>query len=486
MEQIRCKVRVSPNRCDVSTSSAMTEISSPNYPNVYPTPITCLYTVHTHPREACQILIKFHDFVIPDSPDCLKGRLLIDGKAYCGNKTGWLVAVNAQEEFQFDFSAGSGQSSGSFRVSVNQIPCEKPLLVSNNASASQVGHFPPSSSFPPQCCGKVFNSPSFILTSPGFLELAPSSGFNCIYQIVPSSPTTCRLRFNFLHFWLGQEDVYYGCTGDFLEIDGRRICGCKDGLAIDSYFRDGRKELWFSTRGMQSKGFIIEVHQEDCIGPRGRSLPEDVTISPDNEVEVFATNATVEKVRSRFLVSSDDSRCYQWGLPHWLDKVLAILRSLPEQCPLPPAGSLQPGPPINPIIPPLYPPPRPVPPVIPPPTFPLPQPPYPPPRPVPPFVPPPNVFPTPQPPIAPPIYPRPTPPIVPPLFPPRPVPPISPPPVYPPVPQPPIALPQPPIVRPPPNYPLPNRCLVAASIQGGFQSPGYPWSYPPDQKCCYR
>lgn len=411
IEQIRCKSPISPQECDIVSSDKNTEISSPNYPENYLTPISCSYKIRPS-SGTCQTLIRFLDFNVPESPNCLKGRLLIDGKSYCGKKTGWKISSNTTGDLNFEFSAGTGEN-GSFRVSVEQIPCV------GNTSASQI------SPFPPQCCNRVYNSPNFILASPGFLHITQPFDLNCVYQIAPASPTTCRMKLIFLHFWLGQEDVYYGCTDGFLEIDGRRICGCKDGLVIDSYF-NGVKTLLLNTRGVQSKGFLIEVQQEDCsYNFRGRSVPEETTRAPDTEVEVFTVNKTIEKVRSRFFVPSDDSRCYQWGLPHWLDKVRAILMSVADQCPInkyPPISPPQipSPPPLNPGPPPLIPglPNKPSYPQFP--NF--PQPSYP-------------------------------------LFPSQPVPPIAPP----------FA-----------------GCRVFSSLNGGFQSPGYPWGYPPNQRCCFR
>lgn len=468
IEQIRCEGPISAQDCDIVSSDKNTEISSPRYPEPYPTPISCSYTIRPN-SETCQTLIRFLDFNVPESPNCLKGRLLIDGKSYCGPKTGWKISSNTTGDLNFEFSAGTGET-GNFRVSVEQIPCV------SNTSASQIA--PPIAPFPPLCCNRIYNSPNFILASPGFLHITQPSNLNCVYQIAPASATTCKLKLIFLHFWLGQEDFYYGCTDGFIEIDGRRICGCKDGLVIDSYF-NGVKTLWFNTRGVQSKGFLIEVQQEDCsYNFRGRSVPEETTRAPDTEVEVFTVNKTIEKVRSRFFVPSDDSRCYQWGLPHWLDKVRAILMSVPDQCPI----NNQPAPPI--IPPPL----SPSPPIIPPPNYPPPQ------IPSPPIIPPPS-YPPPQ---------FPSPPIIPPpSYPPPqfPRPPIIPPPSYPPpqFPSPPIIppppqFPSPPIIPPPqfPNRPVPPiipplaGCRVFSSLQGGLQSPGYPWSYPPNQKCCYR
>ncbi|XP_069687502.1 uncharacterized protein [Periplaneta americana] len=156
-----------------------------------------------------------------------------------------------------------------------------------------IGPYPPISPSPPSylpfCCGKVYQERQFILTSPGFPFSTSNDNTDCVYQIHPYSSTVCRLRILFKLFWVGQEDSYTGCVGDFLEIDGRRYCGCRTGVMVLSVFEDQRSgkpkfvRYRRNTNSNQSGGFLLEISQENCENWVPWSRQDDINKSYNNK-----------------------------------------------------------------------------------------------------------------------------------------------------------------------------------------------------------
>ncbi|XP_034231468.1 uncharacterized protein LOC117639702 [Thrips palmi] len=117
----------------------------------------------------------------------------------------------------------------------------------------------------PQCCGRVHAGPQLFLTSPGFPSgLASGWSSDCVYPVARQLPQTCRLRLVLHHFLL-----LGTCDKHFLEVGGRRLCGCQSGAQIVSYFRPGEvtQLLRYSRHLLSTGAFIIEVRQEGCGAP---------------------------------------------------------------------------------------------------------------------------------------------------------------------------------------------------------------------------
>ncbi|XP_011498834.1 PREDICTED: uncharacterized protein LOC105362972 isoform X2 [Ceratosolen solmsi marchali] len=117
-----------------------------------------------------------------------------------------------------------------------------------------------------ECC-RMPLSRRFSLSSPGFPGgVSTRNTFSCRYTITKSSPDICRLRLNFRFFNFGGDDQY--CNYGYVEIDGRRYCGCKSGLSLQVSFTDYiAKSIFVMNSGYpRSKfsGFLIDVIQEPC------------------------------------------------------------------------------------------------------------------------------------------------------------------------------------------------------------------------------
>ena len=119
-----------------------------------------------------------------------------------------------------------------------------------------------------ECCNTVYSAQRFLLASPSFPSLLYSGNlYECVYSIKPYSANTCQMRFNFKFFNHGTENRF--CTNGYVEINGRRICGCKKGLSIVAPVTT-RFPLIIGVRYTgypQAKfnGFLIEVIQEPCL-----------------------------------------------------------------------------------------------------------------------------------------------------------------------------------------------------------------------------
>lgn len=121
----------------------------------------------------------------------------------------------------------------------------------------------------PSCCINVYNQQKFYLISPGFPNV-PRSASDCLFYIERFHTDFCRLRIEFKYFLLGdwqqRQQRQRQCTQSFLEIDGRRFCGCKTGSVYYTQWGSTPKSIRFSNvpqyPGIQ--GFILEVTQEPC------------------------------------------------------------------------------------------------------------------------------------------------------------------------------------------------------------------------------
>ncbi|XP_046468139.1 cubilin [Neodiprion pinetum] len=119
-----------------------------------------------------------------------------------------------------------------------------------------------------ECCGSVYSSSNFLLTNPGFPSLIYSSNsYECQYTIQRASQSTCQLRMYFKFFNFGSEDQF--CTYGYVEVDGRRLCGCKTGLNVTTSFDNiATKVITVKYLGypkVKFNGFVIEVTQESCL-----------------------------------------------------------------------------------------------------------------------------------------------------------------------------------------------------------------------------
>lgn len=115
----------------------------------------------------------------------------------------------------------------------------------------------------PSCCVNVYNQQKFYLISSGFPNVQFPS--DCLFFIERFHPNICRLRIDFKYFFLGDWQQRQ-CTYSFLEIDGRRFCGCKTGTTYYTQWGPSPKSIRFTNLPRYSgiQGFILEITQEEC------------------------------------------------------------------------------------------------------------------------------------------------------------------------------------------------------------------------------
>ncbi|XP_035776272.1 uncharacterized protein LOC118458174 [Anopheles albimanus] len=129
---------------------------------------------------------------------------------------------------------------------------------------------------PSACCRNAFSQRRFYLSSANF----PSQhtiNQDCVVQIQRHSPFVCRLVIHFKFFAFGN-DQFPACPGGFVEIDGRRICGCRTGqtyrtLDFGPYPSKTIRIHSDAGRFPGVQGFLLDIYQEDCQqgGPLKRS-----------------------------------------------------------------------------------------------------------------------------------------------------------------------------------------------------------------------
>ena len=151
----------------------------------------------------------------------------------------------------------------------------------------------------PLCCNHVHSARLLYITSPGFPFNNANNDVDCVYDIRPYSPSACRLRILFKLFWVGEADGFGGCSGGFLEIDGRRYCDCIVGFRVVTLFdvwgSERRKILRYRQAGnvRNSGGFLLEILQEDCTGQSPRNWHDDNNVTdrwPGKDYNIFHYN----------------------------------------------------------------------------------------------------------------------------------------------------------------------------------------------------
>ncbi|XP_008553151.1 serine/threonine-protein kinase pakG [Microplitis demolitor] len=115
-----------------------------------------------------------------------------------------------------------------------------------------------------QCCNNQYNFQKFLIVSPGFPSVSNSANYyDCFYKINPL-PNACRLRLNFKYFNYGNDDPF--CSNGYVEIDGRKYCGCKTGLSLVTKVINCTPKLihvrYSGYPRTKFSGFVIEVTQE--------------------------------------------------------------------------------------------------------------------------------------------------------------------------------------------------------------------------------
>ena len=159
-----------------------------------------------------------------------------------------------------------------------------------------------------ECCNILNPNLRSLISSPGFPTLIFSPiPFDCGYTIRRFSPEVCRLRLNFKFFNFGTDDPQ--CLNGHLEVDSRRICGCKSGLSLvvpfGIYPSKTINVRYLRYPKTKFNGFLIEIVQEICINyPLIRNRKD---LSEFNETSSFLKKEEKSTISAKSIISSEDS-----------------------------------------------------------------------------------------------------------------------------------------------------------------------------------
>lgn len=292
-------------------------IKSPRYPKNYPKNSNCEYIFYSPFVCNNDFHIQFLNFQLEPSLSCSKDKLLIGSdEVLCGQVIGIMKYKATNGTLRIQFLSDETTENKGFELLVTRLPCSlnksiddvnssqssthsvinipsKPEPVQGQNTNvvptsrkvrvnSEVENIPETTkaicngetqqsfnpSLPalptlPSCCINVYNQQKFYLISPGFPQ-APFPS-DCLFFIERFHPNICRLRIDFKYFLLG-DWLQRECTHSFLEIDGRRFCGCRTGTSYFTQWGPSPKSIRFTNipRFSGIQGFILEITQEEC------------------------------------------------------------------------------------------------------------------------------------------------------------------------------------------------------------------------------
>lgn len=146
------------------------------------------------------------------------------------------------------------------------------------------------------CCSNTLNSKNILITSPNFPQ-SLSQQDECTYEIRKANNNICKLNLHFLYFWFGKIGSN-NCSYGYLEIDGKKFCGCNTDLRLSTTFdSNGIKRISLKTFegdvfNDSETGFIIQATQEECIEKQSR------IIWPENNIGALIQKGYLLKERA--------------------------------------------------------------------------------------------------------------------------------------------------------------------------------------------
>ncbi|XP_065294374.1 cubilin-like isoform X4 [Dermacentor albipictus] len=254
----------SPGSCDRTVSRDVEIVRSPSFPGDYPGGVRCVYRLRRSRPSVCQLRLDLVDFDVEDAPDCVADSLLIEstGERLCGFRSSTsrvLYFPREADELRLVFTSDLTTTRKGFEIKVTQsdIGCTRAPL------GPAVGRPGDGSSSPaqPSTCGRLHYDGG-VLESPRHPFAYPAN-LDCRYWIHRASPSVCRAQLTFGRFDVGVQRSGR-CPSDYLEIQGTRYCGRRDGQTIIVDFPRGRNsiELKLHTDGVYERsGFRIDVKQ---------------------------------------------------------------------------------------------------------------------------------------------------------------------------------------------------------------------------------
>ncbi|KAF5296096.1 hypothetical protein FQA39_LY02730 [Lamprigera yunnana] len=216
---------------------------------------------------SCSYIFKGHDcptfynihfitFHLNASNNCTSNKLeIVDNAVLCGKITGTntYFAKEGILRMKLTLSNSKGQS---FKILITRLPC---YVRNYNQKIKMINDS--------LCCSNDYSSKHFYLSSPNF-PYANNKLPDCVYHIRKASPGICRLRINFLYFWLGEVTSKGFCNKGFVVWDDRFICGCRTGLKLISSFDSNSVVKTIRLRNDDFanalRGFVLEINQDEC------------------------------------------------------------------------------------------------------------------------------------------------------------------------------------------------------------------------------
>ncbi|XP_054153072.1 cubilin-like isoform X2 [Oppia nitens] len=287
--------------CNKMINSEIEVISSPNYPQNYPTVTRCIYTF-VKSSYVCQMKIKILDMDIENSKDCHHDYLLIEssGERFCGQffkpEDKIINYPKYSSELRLIFNSDRQLTGPGFQLRAEQIPnsCTQPV-VDKTPGVSTINEVPIdpmvfqrriSRPLPDTSINMITPSPQICSSSAAYVSTFQSDNYpnaynpftNCVYKIFRSSRRVCRLEIIFDDFDVGIEDVNHkSCGNGYVEIDNVKYCGRRKGGQVIVEFGSDKQEynIRFHTESsVRYGGFRIQVRQIDDNCPHNHMQQE--------------------------------------------------------------------------------------------------------------------------------------------------------------------------------------------------------------------
>ncbi|GJQ67211.1 hypothetical protein Trydic_g8118 [Trypoxylus dichotomus] len=269
-------------------------IESPTYINSLNRTVTCEF-IFKDDKCSTQYFFHFVNFYLDETSDCSASGLEVEGQGIlCGYRNKTEVYYSQYGVLRVKFYSRQLPDE-KFKILVTKIPCDSNFAntrlkrsFDQTCKSFEIPTVFQASQGPPYyynniqwplikeqntvrkaCCAARYDSKHFLLSSPNF-RYGKNNAADCVYHIYRANNNICKIRFNFLYYWNGEQTVN-GCDGGYIEIDGKRICGCNTGLkleaAFDRQYGNIPKVIRYKSNDHSERigGFTIEVFQEECL-----------------------------------------------------------------------------------------------------------------------------------------------------------------------------------------------------------------------------
>ncbi|XP_067139271.1 LOW QUALITY PROTEIN: cubilin-like [Centruroides vittatus] len=247
-------VSPSATQCDATFNQESFTIKSPNYPDNYPTDISCKYTVKRFNDAVCALEVTFLGFDLEEEASCRYDYLDFDGKPICGHITSntirrynfGLRSVDKEIIFRSDRAA----TRSGFHIQVRQqtdcAPKWKPVTP------------------PPPLCDYCLKEERGHITSLNYPR-DYADNLRCSYKIERVN-RYCGLEMYFHEFEI---ESSVGCRKDYVLINGNRYCGSElkqqvKELSFPNKFPFEIKLTFNTDKSITRSGFHVEYRQIPC------------------------------------------------------------------------------------------------------------------------------------------------------------------------------------------------------------------------------